>query len=109
MLQLAAGPPFSAGGTVRGEPLAYRHRLGALLLGCSIVLLFLNSSLLLGKLSETVVVVGDAPQDRPAVLVRHLVGNRASFLCTEAPMPRVPKSNFLQGITSISGRDAQAI
>jgi hypothetical protein len=35
--------------------------------------------------------------------VGHLIGNRASFLCTKAPMPRVPKTNFLHGITSISG------
>jgi hypothetical protein len=33
---------------------------------------------------------GNAPHDRPGVLVGHLVGNRASFLCTEAPMLRVP-------------------
>src|SRR5262245_26196576 len=68
----------------------------------SIVLLFLSSSLLLGKLSETVVVVGNAPHDRPGFFVCHLIRNRASFLSTEAPMLRVPKSNFLQGITSIS-------
>jgi hypothetical protein len=35
--------------------------------------------------------------------VGHLIGNRASFLCTKAPMLRVPETNFLQGITSISG------
>src|SRR5215510_14912844 len=75
----------------------------------SIVLLFLGSELLLGKLSETVVFVGNAPQDRAGILVCHLVGDRASFLGTEAPMLRVPETNFLQGITSISGRDAQAI
>src|SRR5262245_66238181 len=63
----------------------------------SIVLLFLSSELLLGKLSETVVFVGNAPQDRPGVLVCHLVGNRASFLRTEAPLIRAPKSNFLDG------------
>jgi hypothetical protein len=45
--------------------------------------------LLLGNLSETVVVVGNAPHDRPGVLVGHLIGNRASFLCTKAPMLRV--------------------
>jgi hypothetical protein len=39
----------------------------------------------------------------------HLIGNRASFLCTKAPMFRIPETNFLQGITSISGRDVQAI
>jgi hypothetical protein len=59
--------------------------------------------LLLGKLSETVVVHGNAPHDRPRFLVCHLVGNRASFLCTKAPMRRVPETNFLQGITSLVG------
>jgi hypothetical protein len=38
-----------------------------------------------------------ASAQRPRFLVCHLVGNRASFLCTEAPMLRVPKSNFLDG------------
>src|SRR5262245_8810272 len=61
----------------------------------SIVPLFLSGELHLGKLSETVVVVGNAPHDRPGVLVCHLVRNRASFLCTKAPMPRVP--NELSG------------
>src|SRR5215831_985720 len=66
---------------------------------------FLIGELLLGKLSETVVVQGNAPHDRPGFLVGHLIGNRASFLCTKAPMLRIPETNFLQGITSISGRD----
>jgi hypothetical protein len=81
------------------EPLAAHPRLSrGLSHGArSIVRLFLSGELLLGKLGETVVVVGNAPQDRPAVLVRHLIGNRASFLCTKPPMPRVPKSNFLDG------------
>jgi hypothetical protein len=65
---------------------------------------FLIGELLLGKLSETVVVQGNAPHDRPCGLMCHLIGNRASFLCTKAPMLRVPETNFLQGITSISGR-----
>jgi hypothetical protein len=69
----------------------------------SIVPLVLIGELHLGKLSETVVVHGNAPHDRPRLLVGHLVGNRASFLCTEAPMLRIPEANFLQGITSISG------
>jgi len=47
--------------------------------------------------------------NRPGFLVSHLIGNRASFLCTKAPMLRIPETNFLQGITSISGRDIQAI
>src|SRR5215469_11500978 len=50
---------------------------------------FLNESLL-GKLSETVVLQGNAPHDRPRSLVSHLIDNRASFLCTKAPMLRVP-------------------
>src|SRR5262245_17144614 len=70
---------------------------------------FLIGELPLGKLSETVVVQGNAPHNRPCFLVGHLVGNRASFLCTKAPMLRVPETNFLHGITSISGRDVQAI
>src|SRR5215510_2476131 len=68
---------------------------------------FLIGELHLGKLSETVVVHGNAPHDRPRFLVSHLIGNRASFLCTKAPMLRIPETNFLQGITSVSGRDAQ--
>jgi hypothetical protein len=70
---------------------------------------FLIGELFLGKLSETVVVVSNTPHDRPGFLVGHLIGNRASFLCTKAPMVRIPETNFLQGITSISGRDVQAI
>jgi hypothetical protein len=70
---------------------------------------FLIGELLLSKLSETIVVVGNAAHDRPGFLVSHLIGNRASFLCTKAPMLRIPETNFLHGITSISGRDVQAI
>ena len=51
---------------------------------------FLIGELLLGKFSETVVVVGNAPHDRPGGLMCHLIGNRASFLCTKAPMLRIP-------------------
>jgi hypothetical protein len=40
----------------------------------SIVLLFLSGELLLGKLSETVVVVGNAPHDRPGFFVCHFGG-----------------------------------
>src|SRR5262245_34139026 len=61
---------------------------------------FLIGELHLGKLSETVVVHGNAPHNRPRFLVSHLIGNRASFLCTKAPMLRVPETNFLHGITS---------
>ena len=64
---------------------------------------FLNE-LHLGKLSETVVVHSNAPHDRPRFLVNHLIGNRASFLCTKAPMPRV-----ISEWHRISGRDVQAI
>ena len=52
------------------------------------------SELHLGKLSETVVVHGNAPLDRPRVLVSHLIGNRASFLCTKAPMLRNPRNEL---------------
>jgi len=45
---------------------------------------FLIGELLLGKLSETVVVHGNAAHDRPRSLVSHLIGNRASFLYTKA-------------------------
>jgi hypothetical protein len=64
---------------------------------------FLIGELLLGKLSETVVVQGNTPHDRPGFLMCHLIGNRASFLCTKAPMLRIPETNFLQGITSVIG------
>src|SRR5262245_11333153 len=30
-----------------------------------------------------------SPRNRPRFLVSHLIGNRASFLCTKAPMRRV--------------------
>src|SRR5262249_9166862 len=36
----------------------------------------------------------------PGFLMCHLIGNRASFLCTKAPMLRVPKTNFPHGISS---------
>jgi len=75
----------------------------------SVAPLCLIGELLIGKLGETIVVVGNAPHDRPGFLVSHLIGNSASFLCTKAPMLRIPETNFLQGITSISGRDVQAI
>src|SRR5215472_16121873 len=61
---------------------------------------FLIGELLLGKLSKTVVVQGNAPHDRPGFLMCHLIGNRASFLCTKAPMRRIPETNFLHRITS---------
>ena len=51
--------------------------------------------MLLGNLSKMVVVVSNAPHDRPGFLVGHLIGNRASFLCTKAPMIRIP--NELSG------------
>jgi hypothetical protein len=49
---------------------------------------FLIGELHVGKLSETVVVHSNAPHDRARFLVSHLIGNRASFLCTKAPMLR---------------------
>src|SRR5215510_3034755 len=65
---------------------------------------FLIGELHFGKLSETVIVHGNAPHNRSRFLVSHLIGNRASFLCTKAPMPRV-----ISEWHPISGRDFQAI
>src|SRR5262249_27104466 len=48
---------------------------------------FLIGELPLGKLSETVVVQGNAPHNRPCFLVGHLVGNRASFTGTNSTVP----------------------
>jgi hypothetical protein len=47
----------------------------------------------------------------PGFLVSHLIGNRASFLCTKAPMLRIPETNFLHRITShqLVGEIVQAI
>jgi hypothetical protein len=67
---------------------------------------FLIGELLLGKLGETVVVHGNAPHDRSRSLVSHLIGNRASFLCTKAPMLRVP--NKPSGSHSQSSRTGAA-
>jgi hypothetical protein len=50
--------------------------------------------LLLGELSETVVVQGNAPHDRPRSLVGHLIGNRASFLYTKALGRRLMRARF---------------
>ena len=55
---------------------------------------FLIGDLLFGKLGETVVVHGNAPFNGPRSFV---VGNRAGFLCTKAPMLRVP-DKLLDGI-----------
>src|SRR5262245_12730009 len=62
----------------------------------------LIGELLLGNLSETVVVHGNAPHDRPCCLVGHLVGDRASFLCTKAPMRRIPNEVSGHQLTSTS-------
>jgi len=58
--------------------------------------------LLLGNLSKTVIVVGNAPHNRPGVLVGHLIGNRASFLCTKAPMRRIQNEVSGHQLTSTS-------
>src|SRR5262249_25576651 len=63
---------------------------------------FLIGELLLGKLGETVVVQGNAPHDRAGFLVCHLIGNRASFLCTEAPMRRIQNEVSGHQLTSTS-------
>jgi hypothetical protein len=51
---------------------------------------FLIGDLLFGKLGETVIVHGNAPHNGPRYFVSHLVGNCAGFLCTKAPMLRIP-------------------
>src|SRR5262249_5681095 len=63
---------------------------------------FLIDELLIGKLSETVVVHGNAPYDRPGFLVGHVIGNRASLLCTKAPMRRIPNEVSGHQLTSTS-------
>src|SRR5262249_31191094 len=63
---------------------------------------FLIGELLLGNLSETVVVHGYAAHNCPCGLVGHLVGNRASFLCTKAPMRRIPNEVSGHQLTSTS-------
>jgi hypothetical protein len=55
---------------------------------------FLIGELLLGKLSETVVVQGNAPHDRSGFLVCHLIGNRASFLCTKSANAQDPRNEL---------------
>src|SRR5262249_45958137 len=76
-------PRRAAGATTSSRP-----DLGAVLSFWSNRSSFLIGELLLGNLSKMVVVVGNAPRDRPGFLVGHLIGNRASLLCTKAPMLR---------------------
>src|SRR5262249_33116370 len=66
------------------------------------------NELLLGNLSETVVVVGNAPHDRPRILVCHQVGNCASFLCTKAPMLRIPNERFREHLRTSNSSLAAA-
>jgi hypothetical protein len=61
----------------------------------------MSGELLIGKLSETIVVVGNAPHDRPGVVVGHLVSKRASFLCTKRQCSG-SQTNFLDGIPKTS-------
>src|SRR5215467_6138033 len=75
-------------GTECGAVCNYAHGVSVLSFSSNHRLLI--GELHLGKLSETVVVHCNAPHDRPRFLVSHLIGNRASFLCTKAPMRRVP-------------------
>src|SRR5262249_28401085 len=74
----------------------------------SIVPLFLIGELLLGNLSKTVVVVGNAPHDRPGFLMCHLIGNRASFLCTKAD-PRNELSAWHQIVLGEMFRRSSAV
>jgi hypothetical protein len=59
---------------------------------------FLSGKLLLGKLSEAVVVVRNAPHDSPCCLMCHLVCYGSGHFCTEAPMLRMLPDDFLDGI-----------
>src|SRR5262249_40608353 len=68
----------------------------------SFIAFFLIGELLFGNLSETVVVVGNAPHDGPSFLVCHLIGNRASFLCTKAPVRRIQNEVSGHQLTSTS-------
>jgi hypothetical protein len=72
----------------------YAHGVSNRFLSFSSNYRFLMRELHLGKLSETVVVHGNAPHHRSRFLVSHLIGNRARFLCTKAPMRRVPESGW---------------
>src|SRR5262245_35914447 len=69
---------------------------------CSSLPWTLIGELLLGKLSETVVVHSNAPHNRPGGFMCHLIGNRASFLCTEAPMRRIQNEVSGHQLTSTS-------
>ena len=53
---------------------------------------FLIGELLLGNLSETVVVVGNAPHDRPSFLVCHLIGDTNVLDGMGSGLPRVHRS-----------------
>ena len=58
---------------------------------------FLIGELLLGKLSETVVVVGNAPHDRAGFLVSHLIGNRHESANAQGPRNELSASHQLVG------------
>jgi len=75
--------------------LQYAH--GESVLSISINL-FLNE-LHLGKLSETVIVHGNAPHNRPRFLVSHLIGNRASFPARKRQCSG-SETSFLDGMGS---------
>ena len=53
---------------------------------------FLIGELLLRKLSETVVVQGNAPHDRPSFLVCHLIGDANVLDGMGSGLPRVHRS-----------------
>jgi len=60
---------------------------------------FLSGQLLLGNLSKTVVVVGNAPRDCPCFLVCHLIGNVRVSSARKRQSSGFP-ANFLHRITS---------
>jgi len=60
---------------------------------------FLIDELLIGKLSETVVVHGNAPHNRPCGLVCHLIGNVRVSSARKRQSSGFP-ANFLHRITS---------
>jgi hypothetical protein len=56
---------------------------------------FLSGQLLLGNLNKTVVVVGNAPHDRPSFLVCHLIGNPCELPLHETPMLRAKRTFWM--------------
>src|SRR6516165_4090649 len=98
---VVAGGSEQAVGQVRVRR-SGRQRYHPVLASIAIRFSFLIGELHLGKLSETIVVHGNAPHNRPRSLMCYLIGNRAGFLCTKAPMLRVPDELSDHQLTSTS-------